>query len=186
MKKTLSFIVLMIVTFQSFSQASFNVGDKVEAWNVAWYKATILEIGKGNYNGYYKVHYDDFSSASDQYLQASSIRSRKIAEAEAAKNNTAQGPRIAKYSILSYGAGNNPLRIGSFDLKAGGTYTYYDMGNNKLGDGKYSYNPTTKQVTWQSGPFNTIGFKGDFTVSREGKTHTIRLKSTTIGTNSID
>jgi hypothetical protein len=185
MKKVFTLIVLTIITTQLFSQTSFKVGDKVEAWNVAWYKATILEIGKGQYEGYYKVHYDNFSSASDQYLNASSIRSTKVAEEEAAKNSTANGPRSGRYSMLSYGAGNNPLRIGSFELK-GGTYTYYDMANNKLGDGKYTYNAATKQVTWVSGPFNTNGFNGTFEVSRAGKTHTIRLKARTIGTNSTD
>ena len=47
------------------SGGSWKVGDKVEAWNVTWYKATILEIGTGQYKGYYKVRYEGFSISSE-------------------------------------------------------------------------------------------------------------------------
>ena len=100
MKYIITTVALLSIFIQSFSQTGFKIGDKVDAWNVAWYKATIIEVGSGSYTGYYKVHYDDYSSASDQYLKASSIRTIKNIAAEASKNSTANGPRLAKYLIM--------------------------------------------------------------------------------------
>ncbi len=70
-------IVFLFLTFTVFTLAaqSFGVGDKVEAYNVGWYKATILEVGSGDYVGYYKIHYDEY--ASDQWLKNTSIRAVK-------------------------------------------------------------------------------------------------------------
>ncbi|MEJ7611518.1 MAG: hypothetical protein WKF88_10115 [Ferruginibacter sp.] len=185
MKTICCFALSLFFTFSSFSQASFKVGDKAEAYNVGWYKATVIEIGSGSYAGYYKVHYDDYSSASDQYLKASSVRPRKNAAVAAAKNSSAGGPRTSKYLIMSYGANSNPLHLGYFTLTGSG-YTFLDMGNKKIGSGNYTYNAATKQVKWVSGPFSTNGFTGDFEVTREGKTHNIKLKRGTFGTNSTD
>ena len=186
MKYLIIIAALLSITLQSFSQTGFKIGDKVDAWNVAWYKATVIEVGSGSNVGYYKVHYDDFSSASDQYLKASNIRAKKNAAAETLKNSTANGPRLSKYLIMSYGAGNNPLHLGFFHLKEGGNYSFFDMGENKLGDGKYAYDAPLKQVSWLSGPLKAFGTTAGFEVSREGKTHNIRLKGGTIGTNSTD
>jgi RNA binding activity-knot of a chromodomain len=116
----------------SGGNSKYKIGQHVEAWNIAWYKATVIGIGSGNYQGYIKVHYDDYSSASDQYIKESNIRLRK--------NTTADYT-----SGLSYGNITNPITIGYFDLE-NGNYTYYDAGKNVRGRGAYVYSADTKQV----------------------------------------
>ena len=159
----------------------FFVGDKVEAWSAGkWYDASIVTIGLDNYKGYYYVHFAGYSDASNQWLNASSVR--KVS----AKTHTANiSPRDGKYKILSYGNPANPIYQGYFILK-GGNYSYYNAGNQLLGSGSYSFDNASKTINWNSGPFKTSGWSGTFEVSREGKTNTIRLKGVTIGTNSTD
>lgn len=96
------------------------------------------------------------------------------------------GPRPGKYLILSYGATNRPpLNLGHFVLEKNGVYKVYLPGGKLSGEGKYEYDAGKKAVTWKSGPYEKE-FNGNFEVDREGKTHKIRLKRTTIGTNSTD
>ncbi len=174
------FLAPQFATAQQSNNGKFQIGQKVEAYNVGWYKATVLEIGSGDYAGYIKVHYDDYSSASDQYLKESSIRLRK----NVAAPNFSSGPRSGRYTILSYGRGN-PLTLGYFDLN-NGKYTYYDAGINPIGKGTYLYDEGSKQVVWQSGPLKDYGASAGFKIEREGKTHSIRLKYSTYGFNSTD
>lgn len=97
----------------------------------------------------------------------------------------ADGPRDGKYRILSYGrVGNPPLYLGYFVL-SDGTYKAYLPGDKLTGEGKYTYHADSKSVSWDSGPYVGV-WGGTFQIDREGKTHKIRLKSTTIGTNSTD
>ena len=103
----------------------------------------------------------------------------------AAQEGTAQGPRAGKYRIMSYGATTSaPLFLGSFVLGAG-TYKAYLPGDKPSGEGRYAYDPSTHTVTWKTGPYAGV-WGGDFTTDRGGLTHKIRLKRTTIGTNSKD
>nr|AIA13783.1 Unknown Function [uncultured bacterium] len=96
-----------------------------------------------------------------------------------------EGPRLGKYRILSYGATSiPPLFLGSVVLEAG-KYTFFLPGDKPAGEGRYEYDAAAKKVKWLSGPF-LDKWGGDFTIDREGKTHKIRLKSTTIATNSTD
>ncbi len=159
----------------------YQVGQKVEAYNVTWYKATVTGFGSGDLAGYIKVHYDDYSSASDQYLKASSIRIPKNTPAD----NYTAGPRNGRYTILSYGNIYNPITLGYFDLN-NGSYTYYDAAKKPIGKGIYQYDGNSKEVKWQSGPLKDYGANAGFEIDREGKTHKIRLKYSTIGTNSTD
>ena len=164
----------------STGNSKYKIGQHVEAWNVDWYKATVIGVGSGNYEGYIKVHYDGYSSGSDQYVKESNIR--------LPKNTTADytsGPRNGRYIILSYGNVTNPITIGYFDLE-NGNYTYYDAGKNVRGSGSYVYSADTKQVQWQSGPLKDYGEVSNFEIDREGKTHKIRLNRVTIGSNSVD
>ena len=41
---------------------TYKVGDRVEAFDVAWYKGAVTEIGTGKNHGYYMVKYDQFST----------------------------------------------------------------------------------------------------------------------------
>lgn len=159
----------------------FSIGEQIEAWSAgAWYPASIVSIGTDNYKGYYYVHFTGFSDASNQWLNASSVRKPQ------AKTSTADvSPRSGKYKILSYGNPANPIYLGYFTL-SGSNYSYYSAANKLLGTGSYTYDKASRSVHWNSGPFNTNQWGGTFEISREGKTHTIRLKGVTIGTNSTD
>lgn len=171
------------------SSGKWKAGDKVEAWNVAWYKATILEVGSGEHAGQFKVHYDDFSSASDQWVSDKNIRSADAsAKAEKANQIGAAGkPRLGKYLIYSYGAANNPLFLGHFELMSGGRYRASRSSKGSYyGSGKYSYIAKTKSIKWLTGPYVKDKWSGNFSVTREGKTHNIRLYSSTNASNSSD
>lgn len=97
-------------------------------------------------------------------------------------------PRLGKYRILSYGAvGKPPLVLGHFELQKGNVYKVFLPGGKPAGEGTYAFDAATKAVVWKTGPYAMEkGWGGGFEIDREGKTHKIRLKRTTIGTNSID
>jgi len=182
MKKAATLLIVFISSITISLAQNFKAGDKVEAWNVAWYKATILQVGAGDRQGYYMVHYDDFGSASDQWLKNTSIRAR----ASSKEASTTAGPRLGKYNVLTYGSVTNPIRLGYFVLSDGNKYSFYDNGGNIVGSGTYSYDDNAKSIKWQSGPFKQNNWEGNFAISREGKTHSITLKRGTVGSNSTD
>jgi hypothetical protein len=96
-----------------------------------------------------------------------------------------EGPRPGKYLIQSYGAPTQPpIFLGSFVL-SGNSYKSFLPGDKPAGEGTYRYDAAAKKVTWLSGPF-AGQYGGDFTIEREGKTHKIRLRRTTVATNSTD
>lgn len=96
------------------------------------------------------------------------------------------GPRPGKYLIRSYGATTSPpLTLGYFVLNADGTYKAYLVGDKLSGEGRYEYHAAQHLVVWKTGPYKDV-WGGEFTIEREGKTHKIRLKRTTIATNSTD
>lgn len=97
------------------------------------------------------------------------------------------GPRAGTYQILSYGrVGAPPLSLGKFTLDGAGNYESFLPGGRSAGKGTYEFDAAKSEVTWKTGPFQADGWTGEFTIEREGKTHKIRLKRTTIGTNSTD
>jgi hypothetical protein len=96
------------------------------------------------------------------------------------------GPRPGKYLIHSYGATSKPpLYLGYFLLDKGGTYEVFLPGDKSSGKGQYAFDAKKKEVTWKSGPYEK-DWGGAFTLERAGKTHQIRLKRTTVATNSSD
>ncbi len=95
-------------------------------------------------------------------------------------------PRNGKYLILTFGSNPaNPLKLGYFTLNSN-EYKYFDLEGKLLGEGNYTYEAAEKQIKWQSGPFKSVGWDGNFEIEHEGKTHTIRLHSNTVGTNTVD
>lgn len=188
MKKIITACIFLFLFFVHESASAqqggtiYKTGQKVEAWNIAWYKATVLEVGTGDKAGYIKVHYDDFSSASDQYLKEASIRSPK----NVAPNKEVSGPRFGRYTIQSYGGnGSNPIILGYFDLR-NGEYQYYNAGIKLIGTGKYQYDAVNKKILWLSGGLREYSNTAAFEISREGKTHNIKLLYGTNASNSID
>jgi hypothetical protein len=171
-------VLMLTLSGSAVAQGSWKVGDKVEAYNVDWYKATVIEIGTGSYNGYVRVHFDDFSSASDQYISLRNIRPRPGVQV----SPDATGPRAGRYLIRSYANPTVPIPIGEFDLDANGQYTARANGGRELGTGRWSFG--NGAVRFLSGPYSTAGWAGTFTIEREGRTHKIRLNGATIATNS--
>ena len=96
------------------------------------------------------------------------------------------GPRLGKYRIFSYGrVSSPPIFLGHFVLGPAGTYRAFLAGDKPTGEGRYEYDAAKHTVTWVSGPYAKV-WGGDFSIEREGKTHKIRMKSTTIATNNAD
>ena len=176
-------------TIAHAAQEHFKVGDRIQAYNVGWYDATITRIGAGSNAGEYMVRYDKY--ASEQWIAAKNIRARPGADKSPANTNASSarsaGPRLGRYVILSYGrAGAAPLRLGEVELLAGGRYRVSLPGGRANGEGRYDFDAAAGTVRWLSGRYKDEAWGGGFTVEREGKTHTIRLKSGTVAVNSTD
>ena len=126
-----------------------------------------------------------FPAALDTWVSGTSIRARGTQQRYDAAAKL--GPRSGKYWILGY-PGLTPVFNGYFIIKPGGEYEAFKMGGRSIGSGNYSFDATATTVKWKSGPFSDPGWDGTqkFEVSREGKTHIIRLKRRTIGSNSTD
>jgi hypothetical protein len=172
--------------------ANYQLNDRVQT-NVnglGWITGTVVDIGKGDQEGKVQVHADGYPN---KFWVRSTMTSaiRKVAgaaPATAAATSAANAnlpPRLGKYLIMSYGA-SNPLHLGYIELRAGGNYKLLDMGGRVTGDGHYEYDVKDNQVRWINGPIFTNKWGGKFEVSREGKTHNIRLTRSTLGTNSTD
>lgn len=95
------------------------------------------------------------------------------------------GPRDGKYLIMSYGrVGSPPIHLGAVVLSAH-KYKAYLPGDKVAGEGEWAFDAKEQRVIWKSGPYKDQ-WDGKFEIDRGGKTHKIRLKSTTIATNSVD
>jgi hypothetical protein len=99
-----------------------------------------------------------------------------------AESPGAAAPRNGKYTIYAYGApGNAPIYLGYFVL-GDGSYKAFLPGDKIHGEGKYSYDSASHEVTWISGPY-AGAYGGTFTLEMGGKRHQLRLKSSTIAGN---
>lgn len=158
----------------------FSVGEKVDAGAAYAHRATVLKFEGASYF----LHYDE-PNMPDGWQPVYMVRAAGTEERNAAAATA--GPRPGKYLILGY-AGTIPQPNGSFILKPGGSYEVFLPGGRSIGSGTYAFDAATTTVKWKSGPFADPGWDGTqkFEVSREGKTHIIRLKARTIGTNSTD
>ncbi len=67
-----SILAAACVVIAAAQQATYKVGDRVEAFDTAWYKGAVTALGTGAYTGYYMVKYDDFSSS--RYFQPKDLR----------------------------------------------------------------------------------------------------------------
>lgn len=65
------FITTMSIAATAQAQ-SYKVGDRVEAYAVGWNKGTVVEVGTGNYQGYFLVKYDSFST--QRYFKPSNLK----------------------------------------------------------------------------------------------------------------
>lgn len=191
-------------------KAGYQLNDRIEVNTTgAWDKATIIEVGApgGEHEGEFKVHFDGYGANYDRWLLP--VYFRKIAgepatsaaprtdpaqpsatpaPPAAAVMDSSTAPRPGKYTIMSYGAvGRPPLFLGHLELLPGGKYRIsHTSSGGYYGEGSYSFDAATGAVKWLSGPCKDDGWTGAFTVERSGKTHKIRLRSTTIATNTVE
>lgn len=63
--------IVMVAGAQQ-QKSVYQVGDRVEAYDVGWYKGVVTQVGTGNYAGYYMVKYDDFST--NRYFKPGDLR----------------------------------------------------------------------------------------------------------------
>jgi len=94
-------------------------------------------------------------------------------------------PRLGRYAMLAFNP--NTFRVGAFELVSATSY----RGNGGR-EGTYRFDGST--IAWLSGPHRDEGYLGEFTTTRDGKTHRITLmrragpgtREILIGTNSVD
>lgn len=89
-------------------------------------------------------------------------------------------PRMGSYYVMTYGNVSNPIRIGTFELRADGTYQAYLNGGKSAGAGRYNFDRSRGEVRWLSGPYQEFG-PSPVTVIRGGRTYQVRLNRTTYG-----
>lgn len=164
--KTAAALTVLLVSTAAFA-ATWKVGDRVQAFNISWYGATITEVGTGEWAGYYKVKYDGYTQ--EQYLKADSVRAIPGPEV-----TTASAPRLGKYVCLGYSGGPGQYR---WYLQIG--KGNYQQKTPDLAAGRYTFDARAQRVTFVDGPYAKLNWFGKFSVEREGKTHKIILRNKT-------
>lgn len=201
--KTIHLFALLCLTLlaplqRAAAAVAYSLNEKIEVNTLgSWDKATIIAVGKGEHEGEYKVHYDGWNASYDRWLMP--VYFRKLAGAPAStetkstaketavpapekKDAAATAPRAGKYNISSYGrVGSPPLFLGHIQLQSGGKYRISRKASGDYyGEGRWSFDAASSSIQWLSGPCKDDNWSGTFSV--EGKTHKIRLRSTTIAT----
>lgn len=190
--------------------ATYQLNERIEVNTLgSWDKATIIEVGTGEHEHEFKVHYDGYAASFDRWLLplyfrkaggGSSNVTRSATPAPAATTTpppaaspagqarSPGGPRLGRYNIQSYGAvGRPPLYLGHIEFLAGGRYRISNTAKAEYyGGGDYAFDAAASTIQWLSGPCKDNGWTGTFTIERDGRTHKVRLRSTTIATNSTD
>ncbi len=61
------------------STSIYKEGDKIQVlWGSGYYPSTVVEIGSNENAGKYKIHYEGWSSGSDEWVKTDRIRSADI------------------------------------------------------------------------------------------------------------
>lgn len=175
--------VFALTTLAVLAQ-SYQVGDRVEGYDYGWHPARITQVRAGRDSNEYLLQYEKFSTA--RWYHPRDMRAFGAGDAEKARDAaaTAQGPRLGRYGIYSYGAvAAQPLYLGHFELLPGNKYRISrTSGEPYYGEGAFRFNPASSTVEWTSGPLAAPEWGGAFKV--EGTRHRIALRTRTIATNS--
>jgi hypothetical protein len=158
---------LLLTPQTAAAAADLAVGDKVQAWNLDWYDATILAIGTGQYQGYYLVKWTKFSG--QQYIKADNVRSvatggKGPAPANSSPNAIAQS---ARYTCLGYSGGAGQFRW------------YLTINSNSYRQSKPDLPPGTLRreaghIEFTSGPYQANNWIG--LISQQGGRQRIVLR----------
>lgn len=130
----------------------YKVGDRVEGWNIAWYKGTVAKVGVEGYAGYYLIKHDEFSQ--DSYYKEANVR--RIG----ASPSKPEAPRAATPAAPLLGAGGG-LESGTYGCGVflSGRYTHTQTITLEGGryttthgsGGRYTFDATTRRVEFQGG-----------------------------------
>ncbi|MEI9905658.1 MAG: hypothetical protein WDN06_18260 [Asticcacaulis sp.] len=155
-------LALAILSVASSAPAAdFKVGDRVQAWAIAWYNATITEIGTGDHAGQYKVHFDD--GRDDAYLPATSLRAPPNLAMAMLAASAAGGPAVGTYAcdgVDDLAGQHMSLQLNNGQYRDPSTYQT---------PGAYSYSTTYRQITFTSGSHDDL--IGDVSTGADGHTH---------------
>ncbi|MES1264942.1 MAG: hypothetical protein ABUU24_04725, partial [Variovorax sp.] len=128
----------------------WQVGDKVQGYDVDWYDATILEAGTGDHSGEYLVKYDKYSG--EKWLSAESIRARPGAPpAEGA----ATGLQPGRYACYGY-----PGPGGAFRWYLDIGEATYQQRTPDLPAGHYVHDAAADALMFTDGPYAANGWFG--------------------------
>ncbi|MHB1241777.1 MAG: tudor domain-containing protein, partial [Gammaproteobacteria bacterium] len=126
----------------------YKIGDHVEGNDLGWYSAVVTEIRAGKDAPEYLLKYDKYSSS--RWYHPRNMRAAGTGDAVKAQDQaaTAQGPRIGKYGVYTYGAASSPpLYLGHFDLLPGNQYRVSrTSGAPYFGQGTYRFNAAASTV----------------------------------------
>lgn len=120
LRRTLASPALSLaLSLTSFHAAAVGVGDRVEAYNYGWSAGTVVQIGSGDYAGYFLVKRDDSKipqwTRADNVKPASAAAEKKAAEDAAKRNQTFQvGQRVMGYNY-GWSAGT-VMQMGTGDM----------------------------------------------------------------------
>ena len=129
------------LSFSSAASADLcKIGNKVEAYNITWYSATVVEIGTGDRAGFCKLKKSDYPYPS--WINSNDLRIPKTAANTPAAS---AAPPIAKYSCGVFLSGNYTFTQ-SVILNKDGTY------KPSVGAaGRYKYDAATKKIEFDGG-----------------------------------
>jgi hypothetical protein len=146
----LTMLLLLVLVPAAALAGDWQVGDKVQGYDVDWYDATILEVGSGGHAGEYLVKYDKYSG--EKWLSAASIRARPGA---APAGGSAAGLQPGRYACYGY-----PGPSGAFRWYLDMADTTYRQRMPDLPAGHYSYAAADGAILFADGPYAANGWFG--------------------------
>lgn len=144
---------------QPAAAGAFQVGDRVQGWNIAWYDGTVVKVGVGSYAGYYLIKHDEYSQ--DSYYAQANVRRLGAAPAsqpgdgaatrplnpapvDGATPDAAGGPRVGTYGCGVFLSGRyTPTQTITLD---GSRYT-----TSHGEGGGYGYDGASRRVDFRGG-----------------------------------
>jgi hypothetical protein len=148
--RLLPLLALVLLVASPALAGDWQVGDKVQGYDVDWYDATILEVGSGNHAGEYLIKYDKYTT--EKWLSAASIRARPGA---APAGGSAAGLQPGRYACYGY-----PGPSGAFRWYLDMADTTYRQRTPDLPAGHYSYAAADGAILFADGPYAANGWFG--------------------------
>jgi hypothetical protein len=143
------FALLILAPAAAFAR-DWQVGDKVQGYDVGWYDATVVEVGTGAHAGEYLIKYDKYSG--EKWLSAASIQARPGAAPAAGETAGLQPGRYACYGY--------PGPAGAFRWYLDIADATYQQHTPDLPAGRYTYGANDGAILFADGPYAANGWFG--------------------------